>query len=128
MSRLDQIMELLDELDVKYKRVNDEMLSMIWETEKISDLKVQIIAPEDSVWMYIVAPFRMPNMSPEQKNKLYFKMLRENWERNGVKFSIDKDGDIVVSAEVADVDLEPDELRRHISIVLSGADWLWEQI
>jgi len=128
LSRLDEISALLDELGIKYEWVNDEKLLMIWETGKIRDLKVQILAPEGSVWMYVVAPFKMPEMSVEEKNELYFKLLRENWDRNGVKFSIDEDGDIMVSAEVADFDLEADELQRHINIVLSASDWLWDQI
>jgi len=124
---IDTVADLLDEADIKYENKTERSLDMVWSTDHFESLKVRIITSENETWVYIVAWFTpISDISPEDRETFYYQMLKENWERNGVKFAIDGDDNLVISAEIADMDLEPDEIKRYILTVLNASDRLYE--
>ena len=127
MALIDTVTKLLEEAEIKYENKTEHSIDMKWSTDHFDELKVRIITSKNETWVYIVAWFTpISDVPEEEREQFYYQMLRENWERNGVKFAIDADDNLVVSAEIADMDLEADELKRYILTVLNASDKLYE--
>jgi hypothetical protein len=123
---IDHIAELLKTIDVKYTQ-DQGVIMMRWKTDHFEDLKVKIVTNRDESWIYIVAPFtNVSQVTEENRNKLYYDMLKESWRANGVKFAVDDDDDIIVLAESNDTDLTADEVRVLVGHVVHACDKLWE--
>jgi len=126
LSIIDHIGTLLDEVEIKYTR-EDNVLRMHWKTDNFEDLKIKIVANKDETWAYIVAPFtNFYEVEESKRMKLAYDMLKESWKANGVKFAIDDDDDIIVSAETNDTDLTGEEIRTLVGHLVHACDTLWE--
>jgi hypothetical protein len=127
MSRIDEITELLDELEIKYE-LKEKTIVALWRTEKWDNLVVNFIFSQDEVWLTIVGWRKFPKLSEEDACDFYKKLLQESWNYNGLKFTLDPDGDIAVAVETADIEISQDELSRYIRQVLNGADELHDWV
>jgi hypothetical protein len=124
MSKVDEIMGLLDKEDIVYTQ-QDNALLMIWSTKRFDDLKVLIHTSPDEDWVYITAMFKEFSKIPtEAQHKLMYDMLVSSWKVNGVKFVITSDNHIAVHAETNDTDLTAEELRTLIDSTVSACDAL----
>ncbi len=127
MALIDTVISLLDEAEIKYDNPTEHSVDMVWSTDHFENLKVRIITSKNDTWVYIVAWFTpISDIPKDELENFYYLLLKENWERNGVKFAIDGDDNLVISAEIADMDLEADELKRYILTVLNASDKLYE--
>jgi hypothetical protein len=123
MPRIDDITKLLDELQVKYE-LKEKTIVAVWRTEKWDDLVLNFIFSPNDVWLTIVGWRKFPKVSGKDACNLYKKLLTESWEFNGLKFTLDPDGDIAITVETADAEIASKELQRYIRQVLKGADEL----
>ncbi|MFX1539148.1 MAG: YbjN domain-containing protein, partial [Promethearchaeota archaeon] len=119
--RIEEITQLLDELEVKYE-LKDETVVALWKTDKWENLVVNFIFSPNEIWLTIVGWRKFPQLSDTDATEFYKKLLQESWNYNGVKYSLDPDGDLAVVVETADMDLTRDELSRYIRQVLNAAD------
>lgn len=127
MGLLDTARARLDELGINYETRGD-IISMTWETDHFDNLVVNIMVSPNDVWLYIIAQFTSFFEIADESKRLQFayEMHKKNFERNGVKFGIDPNDNIVVLTETNDTDLTADELRQFISSVLNACDILYE--
>jgi hypothetical protein len=123
--RIDEICKLLDELEVNYK-LEDETIVARWKTEKWNNLIVNFIFSPNEIWLTIVGWRKFPKLGKKGKTELYKKLLQESWNFNGVKYTLDPDGDIAVAVETADIEITREELARYIKQVLNAADELYD--
>ena len=56
MGIIEHVANLLDQVDIKYTREENELL-MRWQTDHFEDLKIRIVPNNDESWLYIVVPF-----------------------------------------------------------------------
>ncbi|MHA1576549.1 MAG: hypothetical protein ACTSU3_04240, partial [Candidatus Thorarchaeota archaeon] len=105
---IDHIASLLDQEHIRFERDKD-ILEMRWKTDHFDDLKIKIIASRDGSWASIVAPFNnFYEVEDTKRMELAYKMLKESWSVNGVKFAINENDDLIVVAETNDTDLTAD--------------------
>lgn len=127
MTRIDDIAGLLDDLHIKYER-RDQTIVAIWRTEKWDDLVLNFIFSSNEVWLTIVGWRKFPKLSGKDACNLYKRLLAESWSFNGLKFTLDPDGDIAIAVETADTEITAEELQRYIRQVLKGADELHDWV
>jgi hypothetical protein len=126
MTMLDNVEKLLKKADIKYTREEDILITR-WKTEHYEDLKVKIAASNDGSWLYVVAPFtNIDQVSEDVREDFLYKMLKESWKANGVKYVLDDDSDIVVISETGNSNLKSEELQMIINHVVHACDILWE--
>ncbi len=126
MGLLETARKNLDELDIKYDYSDDE-ITMIWETDHFDNLMIKIMASPNDIWLYIIAQFTsFFDIDESKRLQFLYDMHKKNFERNGVKFGLDPNDNIVVLTETNDTDLTADELRQFISSVLNACDILYE--
>ena len=125
MSRIESVAKLLDQLGIKY-RIKEKTILSMWRTDKWSDFPITFTFTPNEVWLMLIGWRKMPDMSPEERCKLFRKMLEESYNYNGAKYGIDKDGDITITVETADTDLTANELQRYVRVLLQAADELWD--
>ena len=126
MGIIEHVANLLDQVDIKYTREENELL-MRWQTDHFEDLKIRIVPNNDESWLYIVVPFASVDQIEESKrNQFFFAMLKESWRVDGVKFAINEDDDIIIIAETNDTDLTGEEIQILVGHVVHACDKLWE--
>lgn len=125
--RIDEISKLLDELDVKYE-IKEETIVALWHTDKWENLVINFIFSPNDVWLTIVGWRKFPSLSKKDTAQFCKRLLQESWNWNGIKYTLDPDGDIAVTVETADVEISKEELSRYIRQVLNASDELYDWV
>lgn len=81
-----------------------------------------VIHLEEGWCKLMVLPIVRLPADPEKAEKLYERLLRLNGALLLARFSIDEDGDVVLSAEFPLGDLDPSELRDALDVLSYYAD------
>jgi hypothetical protein len=77
---------------------------------------------------FAVVPYvRLPAV-PEQAEKLMTRLLHLNREMNLAKFSVDDDGDVVLSVEYPLADLDESEIKDALDVLSFYAEEHWPEI
>jgi hypothetical protein len=71
---------------------------------------------------FAVIPFARVPEDRDEADPLVERLLRANREMNMAKFSIDDDGDVVLSVEYGVRDLDPSEVRDAVDVLAFYAD------
>jgi hypothetical protein len=76
-----------------------------------------VIQVDDGWCRLMVLPIvRLPS-DPDKAEKLYFKLLKLNGELLLARFSLDEDGDVILSVELPVSDLDPSEIRDALDVL-----------
>ena len=129
MSRILEIMALLDKMEIPYKQMEGQEVAATCKTKLLGEVEVRFATPRGMVWTFFGLPFDMPDLPEAKRCELFYKLLCQNWTRFGVKFAInEKKKFLMVTADIADVDLTMEELKQQLDQVLKAAEWLFVQL
>ena len=76
-----------------------------------------VIQVEDGWCKLLVLPIVRLPADPARAEKLYERLLRLNGELLLARFSLDEDGDVVLSVELPIPDLDPSEIRDALDVL-----------
>ncbi|MBL8602169.1 MAG: YbjN domain-containing protein [Myxococcales bacterium] len=81
-------------------------------------LVIQVQPQGDRAWckLAVLPVVRLP-ADPEKAEKLYARLLRLNGEMLLSRFSLDEDGDVILSVEFPIGELDPSELRDSLDVL-----------
>jgi len=71
---------------------------------------------------FAILPYVRAPEDPDDADDLLRRLLRFNRQMNLAKFSMDEDGDVVLSVEYRLADLDPSEVRDAVDVVSFYAD------
>lgn len=94
----ENIEDYFDRYGWSFTRVKDE----VWQTGfrgATSSYRINVQLTDNWVF-FVINPFVIGPDQPERRLRLYHHLLRLNHETNMVKFGIDRDGDIFLTAEL----------------------------
>jgi hypothetical protein len=74
-------------------------------------------------WVYFsISPFVIAPQDPECERKLYKRLLRLNHEINLAKFTVDRDGDVILTVELPSENLDYGEFSDALGALAYYAD------
>lgn len=74
-------------------------------------------------WVYFsIAPFVIAPQEPECERKLYRRLLKLNHEMNMAKFTVDEDGDVMLTVELPSDNLDYSEFTDALAALAYYAD------
>ena len=80
-------------------------------------------------WVYFsIAPFVVAPQDPECERKLYKRLLRLNQEINMAKFTVDGDGDVILTVELPSENLDYSEFSDALGALAYYADDDYAQV
>lgn len=129
MSRLIEIMTLLDKMEIPYKVRNEQEITATCTSKILGDVEIRFATPRGMIWTFVGLPFDMPDLPEAERCELFYKLLCKNWTQFGVKYAINKKKKfIMVTTDIADVDITEEELKQQLGQVLKAAEWLSAQL
>jgi len=117
---LDEIRAVLEAQGWPVERLSDTTLrSRFRSKDRIFPLFVHL---EPLFVTFAVIPFARLPEDPDTADELMTQLLRLNREINLAKYSVDDDGDIILSAEYRIEHLDPSEIRDAVDVLSFYAD------
>ena len=93
----------------------------------VSSFVIHIRITED--WAYFsVAPFVVTPQEPECERRLYKHLLKLNHEMNMAKFTVDSDGDVILTVELPTENLDYSEFSDALGALAYYADDNYAQV
>jgi hypothetical protein len=77
---------------------------------------------DDLFVTFAIIPFAKIAQEVEEAESLFYRLLRLNREVNLARFSLDSDGDVILSVEYKIEDLDPSEVRDAVDVLSFYAD------
>ena len=105
-----------------------------WPVEPLSDSSLRsrfrrgehafplLVHVEDEHVTFAIIPFARLPEEPDDAGPLVVRLLRLNREINMAKFSVDDEGDVVLSVEYRLASLDPSEVRDAVDVLSFYAD------
>ncbi len=121
-------------------RIRECLVADGWPIETVSEATLrsrfrsgkqvfQLLAhAEDRFVTFAVVPFARVPEAAEDAELLIERLLRLNREINLAKFSVDDDGDVVLSVEYRLSELDPSEIRDAVSVLAFYTDKYFAEI
>ena len=129
MSRILEIMALLKKMGIPFEHMSDQEVRARCKSKVLGDVEVRFATPRGMVWTFVGTHFDLPDLPEAKLFELFYKLLCQNWTRFGVKFAINaKKKFLMVTADIADVDLMKEELQYQLNQVVKAAEWLSAQL
>ena len=122
----DTIKEYFDQYGWTYEQVNETD----FRTSFRGDVAVfRIYVRVSGSWVYFsIAPFVLTTQDPKCELKLYKHLLKLNHEINMAKFTVDEDGDVLLTVELPSESLDYSEFSDALGALSYYADDNYAQI
>jgi len=123
-----------------FDEVVDYMRADSWPIESLRDLTLRssfrgatrsfpFFVQVDGTHIILAAvPYARVPADPSCADALMDRLLHMNKEMNLAKFSVDDDGDVVLSVEWPIAHLDPSELRDALDVLTYYADQYWQEV
>lgn len=110
-----------------YEQTDENRFLTGFESEVIDSFSIYVtLAPS---WIYFaIAPFVKAPSEPECERKLYKHLLRLCQEINLAKFSVDSDGDVIMTVELPKENLSYSEFAEALNALSYYADETYSEI
>jgi len=92
-----------------------------WFRGDVSTFRISVNVTKDWVF-FAISPFVVAPKEPECERKLYKHLLQLNHEMNMAKFTIDEDGDVILTVEFPSENLDYSEFSDALSALSYHAD------
>lgn len=117
---LDEIRAVLEAQGWPVERLSESTLrSRFRSKDRIFPLFVHV---EPLFVTFAVIPYARLPEDPESADELMVRLLKLNREINLAKYSVDDDGDVILSAEYRIEHLDPSEIRDAVDVLSFYAD------
>ncbi len=124
---LDTIAQWLNEEGVKFTR-EENRIRVIYQTNRWRSLTLGVNVGERFLILGAWGLHSLKGDSPEDTNRIMRGVLLLNYDLVGVKFQLDKDDDIGVTAEYDIVSVSKPEFMMGLRTILSAADQLIDRV
>jgi len=112
--------EYFERFNWTYERVGDSDFRTGFRGD-VSQFRIVIRLAGD--WVYFsIAPFVVAPHDPECERKLYRRLLKLNHEMNMAKFTVDQDGDVILTVELPSENLDYSEFSDALGALAYYAD------
>ena len=109
-----------------YQRVSDTDFRTVFRGD-VSSFVIHIRMASD--WVYFsIAPFVVTPQEAECERKLYRHLLKLNHEMNMAKFTVDSDGDVILTVELPSESLDYSEFSDALGALAYYADDNYVQV
>jgi hypothetical protein len=109
-----------------YQRINEKDFRTVFRGD-VSAYVIHIRLAGD--WIYFsIAPFVVAPQDPESQRRLYRHLLKLNYEMNMAKFTVDGDGDVILTVELPSENLDYSEFSDALGALAYYADDNYVQV